>query len=249
MAKQNEEERAASPGGSLRWESPESLGKLLGLLTHDFRNPLAALASNVGFLQMISKEMSEEAREALQDLQLSVEALGRMADSLEFISHDLSDRAPVPPSPLAVGAMVRGVRPAAERSALSHRITLEFAVEQQEGTQFMAGERAFSRALSGLIHNALSVAPSGSVVKVRALRRLDEVVFRVEDDGPALSPAMLVQVSTAAAQDSHKSERAARYSRGLGLYIVARSADAAGVRLCIGEGETKSVIELVAAGV
>ena len=71
---------------SVRDAEPGVLGDILGLLAHDVRNPLAALSSNVGFLGMISDDLTEDAREAIEDIQLSMEVLGRIADTMEVLS-------------------------------------------------------------------------------------------------------------------------------------------------------------------
>src|SRR5690606_33632875 len=90
----NNDSSAERSGGYLpiAEESPSTIADVLGLITHDMRNPLAALSSNVGFLNMVSDGMSEDAREAVDDLQLSVEAMGRIIDSLELLCHDLKSQ-------------------------------------------------------------------------------------------------------------------------------------------------------------
>lgn len=243
----SEPDGAALKGGSLHEESPKNIGDLLGLVTHDLRNPLAALSSNVGFLQMLASEMKEEAREAIDDLQISVEALGRIADGLELLGHELAGRAGEASITQDVGSILRSVRKSAQRSAKSHGIALTFSTTDQEGLRFRASAPDFSRALSALIHNALTVAPQKTEVIVRVQERDARVVFRVEDSGPALTPEMLQLIATAPAQNRLKSERSARYSRGLGLFTALHFARRAGAELRIGEGATGSALELVTA--
>lgn len=242
-----ESDGAALPGGSLREESRENLGDLLGLITHDLRNPLAALSSNVGFLQMLASEMKAEAQETIDDLQISVEALGRIADCLELLGHELTGRAAEPVLPQLVGSVLRSVKKAAQRSAKSHEIVLTFATDGQEELRFRAADQGFSRALSGLIHNALTVAPAKSEVTVRVRREGEAVIFRVEDGGPQLSPEMLESLSKAEAQNRLKSSRGARYSRGLGLFVVHHWASRSGAELRVGESTLGSALELVTA--
>lgn len=237
---------AALPGGSLREEPRENLGDLLGLVTHDLRNPLAALSSNVGFLQMLATEMKPEAQEAIDDLQVSVEALGRIADCLELLGHELTGRALEPATLQQVGAVLRSLKKAAQRSAKSHEVVLTFVTDDQEELRFRAGDQSFARALSGLIHNALTVAPSKSEVLVRVRSEGEAVVFRVEDGGPQLSVEMLASLAQAEAQNRLKSSRDARYSRGLGLFVVHHWAKRAGAELRIGESALRSALELVA---
>lgn len=246
-ASKTEPQGAAPPGGSLRGEAPENIGDLLGLVTHDLRNPLAALSSNVGFLQMLASEMNEESRETIDDLQISVEALGRITDTLELLGYELIGRSGERPSVLDVGSVLRAVEKPAVRSAKSHEVTLTFAIDDRESIRFRASVQAFSRALSALIHNALTVAPQKSEVIVRVTKEGERVVFRVEDVGPALTAEMLQSVGTVEAQNRLKSDRSSRYSRGLGLFTAQHWARRAGVTLRIGEHAKGSALELVAA--
>ncbi len=238
--------RAAPKGGSLREEPPEQLGELLGLLTHDLRNPLAALSSNIGFLQMVATELEQEGKEAVDDLQISVEALGRILDGLELIGHELMGRQGEPPTPQTVGSVLSAVRKSAERSARSHEVTLTFVTGEHDGVRFLASSPEVTRALSSLIHNALTVAPVRSEVVVRVLTEGNQVVFRVEDRGVPLTEEMFHAVGTAEAQNRLKSDKGARYSRGLGLFTVKCWAERARVRFSLGASADGSALELIA---
>lgn len=227
-------------------ESHEVIGDVLGLVAHDLRNPLAALSSNVGFLGMVGEELSEDAREAIDDLQLSIEAMGRIIDSVELVCHDLKGQEPPPALAIAIGSAIRAVRPQAERAAKSHGVELEIDCGAWEQDKFMASDSAFRRALTALVHNALTVAPPRSRVVLSARCEGQEVVFRVEDSGVALSPDLAEAALSAGGQVEVKTNPAGRYSRGLGLYVVARSAELAGVKMRLGESEAGSAIELIA---
>ncbi len=230
----------------MREENPEHVGALLGLITHDLRNPLAALSSNVGFLQMVAGDLEPEAKEAIADLQISVEALGRIADSLELLGHELSGRKGEPPAAQEVGASIRSVQKSANRSAASHEVELVFEFGDFETTRFLASSPAFTRALAALIENALTVAPTRSGVQVCVRKEEDDLIFRVEDRGPALTQEMLEALKSAESQNRLKSDRRARYSRGLGLFTVRLWAARADVQFRLGEATEGSALELVA---
>jgi len=72
-----------------------------------------------------------------------------------------------------------------------------------------------------------------------------EIIFRVVDQGEALDPQLIQAALSATGQVEIKTEKAGRYSRGLGLYVVARSAELAGARLSIGSGGPGSTIDLI----
>lgn len=241
-----DDSNAAAASIPLAEEKPSVLADILGLVTHDIRNPLAALSSNVGFLNMVGEGMTEDAREAVADLQLSIEAMGRIIDSMELVCHDLKSHRPSAPTALSVGSVIRSVRGQAERAAESHGVQLEFDCSAHEADRFIAGEVPFLRALSALIHNALTVAPPRSLVRVSVQVSAAGMSFLVEDSGPRLSEELAETALTAAGQVEIKTAPGGRYSRGLGLYPVARSAELASVKLRFLERESGSAIELLA---
>ncbi len=70
----------------------ELVGGLLGLIVHDLRNPLSALHSNASFLQTARDTTGEDAKEALEDVSASCEALGHIIDNVELLSLALARR-------------------------------------------------------------------------------------------------------------------------------------------------------------
>jgi signal transduction histidine kinase len=229
----------------LREATGVELGRVLGLLTHDLRNPLAALSSNVGFLQMVGTDFTDETKEAVDDLVLSVEALGRIIDSLELVGHELAERKPGATSSLEVSSLLRSVKSHAERGAQSHGVSIIWKTDGAERLRVQAMEQALLASLGALIHNALTVSPSAGEVVVEVLQEGTDIVFAVRDRGPGLVEELRERAFSAAAQPQIKSDRRVRYSRGLGLYAVARSAFLAGAKVVVVPQEEGSTIELV----
>lgn len=221
---------------SVRDLSPEVLGELVGLLTHDLRNPLAALASNLGFLGMVSENLGQDVREALVDLQLSVEVLTRIADAMEVVSQDLRMAHSFAPTHFPVGSILSGLRPAVERAAQSHGVTLR--IDARTDARIVASEPSLSRAIAGLLHNSITLSPAGSEVVLDVRETPEGVRFRVEDRGPVLAPEFRDAAFSAEGQVSLKGKGHGRYSRGLGLYVVGRTAQLAGAKLRIDANHT-----------
>ena len=228
----------------LRELGPGLLGELVGLLTHDIRNPLAALSSNVGYLTMVGTELSQDIREAIFDLQLSVEVLARISDAMETVSQEL--RAVAPPDQVVVDVqqLLSALRAPVERAATSHGVTLR--IDAQDEVRVSIGESAFCKALTNLLHNAISLAPPSTEVLLRVLAQPDQVHFRVEDQGTPLDKDLWDAAFSAEGQISVKGRAAGRYTRGLGLYMVGRCAQLAGAVVQVQEGARGSAIDLVA---
>ena len=66
--------------------SSELISSSLGLFAHDLRNPLSALHSNVSFLGSVLGTGDNDAREALEDVAASSDALGHITDNLELFA-------------------------------------------------------------------------------------------------------------------------------------------------------------------
>lgn len=243
IARDDQQEQEPS---SLKRAPPDAVGEILGLLAHDLRNPLAALSSNVGFLQMIGEELTGDAREAVDDLQLSIEALGRIIDSLELVGNELKDAAVPSKVLLSVPRLVRSILPQSSRAAASHGVQLAVDVSACENEVIFVSELPFQRALSALIHNALTFAPPKSAVRVIVLPREGQVVFRVEDDGVSLAPEHATLALSGVGQTQLKTASRGRYSRGLGLYAVAKNASLAGALFCKAEQPAGSAFEILA---
>jgi signal transduction histidine kinase len=194
---------------------------------------------------MMTHSFSEEVREALVDVHLSIEALSRIIDTLELMSHDLSGHACPGPTRLRASDVIRAALPPVERAAASHGVQVKVDLLDMGEAHFSAGELYFSRALVALLLNAITAAPPRSTVRLELQSTSDTVIFRVKDDGEALDASLAASALSAAGQVEIKTKRAGRYSRGLGLYVVARCAELGHAELRVGVSDKGSVLDLV----
>jgi K+-sensing histidine kinase KdpD len=225
--------------------SPEELGELLGLLSHDLKNPLAAVLTNVGFVgSSLGDEASDDVREAIADARQACASLQRMIGNLEALARDMGSRPPpsleLPPLDLALlvdEAVARHREPAAARRV---RITLD------AGTSLHArGEReAVLRALDNLLANAVQYAPARSEVQVRQRLEGERALVEVVDGGPRVPRAERRAVLTAEGQARAKGRPEARYGRGLTLYVASLSVAPLDGRIEVDSDGDRSVLRL-----
>jgi len=218
--------------------SSELVSALLGLFAHDLRNPLSALHSNVSFLGSVVGTTDSEAREALEDVAASSDALGHITDNLELFALALEGAKPREAHELPLRELLREAAQKSRRFAESYRVTLEVDAESGADLRAIAHRDMLQRALSNLIRNAIQHAGETGKVTVRARREGAEVLVSVMDSGVPLSHDMGEQAFTAEGQLSTKNISGGRYSRGLGLYAARIAADIAGatVRGAAGDG-------------
>lgn len=230
---------------SLSEASPGAVADVLGMLAHDLRNPLAALSSNVGFLGMLETDLGADAKEAVADLLLSVEALNRIVDSVELLCHDLKGSPPLAAGQVPIASVLRTLAEPLQRAAESHGVELELNIDSASEVAVMASASFLGRALAGLIQNGITVSPQRSTVRLGVSVQQGAAHFQLRDQGPPLSPDLADAAFSATGQNRIKSELGARYSRGLGLYAVARAAEMAGARLRRSECDEGSLLEIV----
>ncbi len=200
--------------------SSELVSALLGLFAHDLRNPLSALHSNVSFLSSVLDTSDNDAREALEDVAASSDALGHITDNLELFALALEGEKPREPHEFALREVLREVAQKSRRFAESYRVSLEVEAESAGDMRGVANRDMLLRALSNLVRNAIQHAGETGKVTVRARREAAELVVSVSDSGAALAADVREQAFTPQGQLSTKNVSGGRYSRGLGLYAA-----------------------------
>jgi signal transduction histidine kinase len=227
--------------------SPELVSALLGLFAHDLRNPLSALHSNVSYLGSVVGTQDAEAREALDDVAASSDALGHITDNLELFALALEGGKRRESHDFAVRELLREAAQKSRRFAESYRVTLEVEAETAVDLRAVANRDMLLRSLSNLIRNAIQHAGETGKVVVRARRQGSEIIVAVSDSGVPLSADVGEQAFTAEGQLSTKNVSGGRYSRGLGLYAARIAASVAGAKVQSAAGGG-AVFELCVSG-
>ncbi len=211
----------------------ELVSALLGLFAHDLRNPLSALHSNVSFLTSVVGGSDSEAREALEDVAASSDALGHITDNLELLATALDGSKPREKLELSLRELLHDVAQKSRRFAESYRVTLEVDLDSAGPMRIVAHREMWLRALANLVRNAIQHAGESGKVSVYAGRHGGEVVVSVLDTGTPVAPALGVTAFTAEGQLFSKNASGGRYSRGLGLYAARVAAEVAGATVGI----------------
>ncbi|MGB8330843.1 MAG: ATP-binding protein [Polyangiales bacterium] len=198
---------------------PCELGRALGLLVHDLRNPAATITANADFLEEVGPADTDSV-EALEDLKLAVGELRRGLDMVAWISRWLTGQVPLEAANGDVGMFVARL----ERVPTPVPVT----VEVEQGHQLYAeGAQAAVEAVDLLLRNTLAnVADPRATVRVH--QQGGRVVIEVEDAGEAIAPELRPIAFTLEGQQALKARLDGRYSRFLGLFAVAVLLDGVG---------------------
>jgi sigma-B regulation protein RsbU (phosphoserine phosphatase) len=194
--------------------------QLIGIVSHDLRNPLSAILLNVSMLRR--EALSERAAKSLRSIQTSAERGARMvADLLDFTLARLGDGIPVHASPLDLHALVRSVIEEIETGFPERVVQL-----LQEGNAWgECDSDRMAQVVSNLVTNALKYSPPDSTVRVTTRGEEGHLVLQVHNRSAALPSAQLARIFEPMTRLASEVDNASR-SVGLGLYIVKHLVDA-----------------------
>lgn len=185
------------------------------MFAHDLRSPLAVA---FGTLRAIA-DMGAGHRLAGSDLSL-IEGGVRNCRRVESLIGAYLDttkleegRVPMHAEIVDLNALTRAIKDELAPAALARRQTLTFAVPP--GLAARADLELLRRALVNIVGNAVKFAPYGGRIEVGAEARGRDVLIRVSDNGPGISPEDLPRIF-----DRYYQGTAAGKSKGLGLGLT-----------------------------
>ena len=212
---------------------------MVGVVSHDLRNPVAAV-------KMLSRTLlSAPGNDGAQAHQ-NIELIAQAAEQMDALIRDLLDvnrldvgnlavsTVPVDPSVLLTDSL-QTLRPLVEEKSISLDLQIEVDLPK-----VMADRERIQQTLSNLVGNAIKFSPEGSKIVVAARRDEDEVTISVLDTGKGISAEHLPRVFDRYWQSS----RTDRQGAGLGLAIAKGIVEAHGGRIWVeskpGNGTTAS---------
>jgi phosphoserine phosphatase RsbU/P len=186
--------------------------QLLGIVSHDLRNPLNAIV--LGAATLLKREgLDERSTQSVRRILRSADRATRMIrDLLDFTQVRLGGGIPVEVKPLDLFAHAEQVLEELEHS---QRLTLT----QEGDTRGEWDPDRIAQVIANLVGNALKYSPSGTPVKVSARGDGDMVILEVHNEGEPIPPALLPALFKPLSRGAGKVDMETR-SIGLGLYIV-----------------------------
>jgi PAS domain S-box-containing protein len=219
--------------------SLRSRDEMMGVVSHDLRNPVAAVKMLSGTLLRAPNQDGKQSRESL-------ELICQAAEQMDALIRDLLDvnrldagklklaSVPIDPTMLLTDCL-QTLRPLVDEK----QIKLELRAED-DLPQVMADPERIQQALSNLVGNAIKFSPRESKIVVGTRREKESVIVSVRDNGKGITADQLPRVFDRYWQSS----RTDRQGAGLGLAIAKGIVEAHGGRIWIesqpGEGTTAS---------
>ena len=217
----------------------EGRDQVLGVVSHDLRNPLSAIAMCAKVLRDDHGQMGARERESL------LTTIVQSADWMNRLIQDLLDVASIEAGRLSLErarqsapALVSQTVRMFEVEASQRRVQLEASAPPELPPILVDASRVL-QVLGNLLNNALKFTPDGGRVVVGAEGKGSSVVFFVSDSGPGIPLADQPRVFD---RYWHSRRTANKRGTGLGLSIAKGIVEAHGGRIWIdstpGEGAT-----------
>lgn len=208
--------------------------------SHELRNPLAVIKTNVDVALADPGVSKQELRETGEVVRDAADRMTHLVDDLLLYARQEAPAFHM--EPVDVSEVVALAAAEFRAPAEARRIELDSAA--QEGLWVIADRLALRRALANFLANAVRLAPEGTTIRVAAGRHDGFIWAAVEDQGPGIPDDLQAQVFQRFWRGDQPAARREGRS-GLGLTIVRQIAEAHSgeVRLAseVGEGSTFSI--------
>jgi PAS domain S-box-containing protein len=214
--------------------------EVLGVVSHDLRNPLSAIAMCVRALNDAPPGDESRRAELRATISESVESMNRLIQDLVDVASIERGQLSLERAPTAPARII-------ERAVHMFRVEAEahgIALTQQVATDLpglTADEGRIVQVLSNLMRNAIKFTPDGGRITARAEMLEGAIRFSVTDTGLGIDPALHHRIFD---RYWHASAGARKRGTGLGLSIAKGIVEAHGGKLsvesAIGEGSTFS---------
>jgi signal transduction histidine kinase len=206
----------------------ETKDRYIATLSHELRNPLAALNNAVHLLGIESKNASE-VKPTLEMMQRQIAQLTRMVNDLLDVSRSTLGKVTLQLAPVNLSQVIEDAIETAQSAVQAKRLRLtrRFPAE----TVMVRGDAArLLQVFSNLLDNAAKFTPEGGAIEVMLERAQREAVATVSDTGLGIEASFLPKMFEAFTQADTSLERTAT-GLGLGLALARQIVEAHGGRI------------------
>ncbi|HKW48052.1 MAG TPA: ATP-binding protein [Gemmatimonadaceae bacterium] len=215
----------------------EGRDQVLGVVSHDLRNPISAIAMCASALRDNWAENAER-ENLLTTIVQSTEWMNRLIQDLLDVASIEAGRLSLERHRESATSIVEKALRMFEVEATGRRIELTSQSSTELPSLTVDGSRII-QVLGNLLRNALKFTPDGGRIAVRAESRAGSVVFSVRDTGPGIPVADQPRVFD---RYWHSRRTANKRGTGLGLSIAKGIIEAHGGRIWLesipGQGST-----------
>jgi signal transduction histidine kinase/DNA-binding response OmpR family regulator len=187
--------------------------QFVAMLAHELRNPLGAISSAIGVLDMVGGDPADRARGIIKR---QLQHLSRLVD-------DLLDTTRITTGKIELTRASVNLAESAARCLKTLEVsgsTDGFVIDaESEDTWVDADAARVDQILANLMSNAVKYTPAGGRITIRVHPRGDQGVFEIADTGVGMAPEVLSHVFDLFFQEDRAPDRR-RGGLGIGLTLV-----------------------------
>ena len=188
---------------------------LVGIVSHDLRNPLGAIITSASLLIRRGDLDEKQVKVAGRIVSSGNRAERMIRDLLDFTQARIGGGIPVQRRSLDMHALARQIVEELRAAHLEQEIQLE---QSGDGRGEWDSDR-LAQVITNLVRNATNYSPPGTSVRVESRGTGDSLLLRVHNHGPPISPETAAVLFQPMRRGNEHSERG-RQGLGLGLFIV-----------------------------
>jgi PAS domain S-box-containing protein len=194
-----------------------SRDEMLAVVSHDLRNPLAAIKLNAS---MLDNKLAVATPEPVRRLNEYVKRIFHSLERAQLLIDDLQDMVRleagnlvVEPKPVSVTDVLQDALDILRTAGAGKNLDVLAQLDNDDTVYCDQGR--IGQVLSNLLGNAAKYTPPGGQVSISAVTEDGLVVFTVADSGPGIQPDQLERVF----DKFWQAKATARLGTGLGLFI------------------------------
>jgi two-component system, sensor histidine kinase and response regulator len=155
--------------------------KLVGMFSHDFRNPLSTILSSNSLLRDYADRLDEQRRLIhLNRIDASVRQLLQMLDDMLIVTQMETGSLQFKPEPLNISHIIQNI---AEEFQTINGEVCNIIYESEVNTVVLADIRLIRQIASNIISNAIKYSPLGGEVRITLEEQGSDYVLTVQDHG------------------------------------------------------------------
>jgi two-component system CheB/CheR fusion protein len=199
-------------------ERLSAIGATAGMVGHDIRNPLQAIASDVYLVKsdlsvVPEGEIKKGMKESLEGIEKNVEYINKIVADLQDFARPLNPNVEETNLKLLIEDLLA-------KNGLPENVKVTVKVEAA-AEKVMADSTFINRIMVNLVNNAVQAMPNGGKLVIKVYKEANDVVIDVTDTGTGVSEALKNKLFTPMFTTKARGQ-------GFGLPVVKRMTEALG---------------------
>ena len=223
--------------------------RFVSMTSHEFRTPLAVIASSAGILKDFSHKLDDAKKQKhLETIETYVKHTTQLLDDILLINKAEAGNLAFDPAPLNLPAFCQGLVDDLQISAPKHRLKLTIQpahspLETTHASEVCVDKKLLRQILTNLLSNSIKYSPENSLVSLTLELDSDRAIFQVQDNGIGIPSEDLPKLF----ESFHRAQNVGTIQgTGLGLSITQKCAELHGGHIEVisevGAGTTFTVV-------